>query len=311
MGNKISIIVPCYNVAKFLPTCIESVQQQTYVNWELILVDDGSPDRCGEICDERAKKDDRIRVIHKPNGGLSDARNAGLDVVNGKYVTFLDSDDFWHPDYLSVMMRLVEKYNADMVMCSHIKGEDIYFPKISKIYDVNIYDNHSVFTKMVANITMWGKVFKTSFFDDIRMPVGLINEDDWTTWKLYYKASKIAVTTQSLYYYTINPNSIMNSNNKKLDLSYLGAYDERISFFAQRGEEDLECMSHLQLLKSCVLSYQNSMATDEQKKTIVAYFRKSWKVVRFSSYIKFYYKILFGIFSISPAFGSKLANIAR
>ena len=117
----VSIIVPCYKVEQYLPVCIESVLGQTYDNWELILVDDGSPDRSGEICDQYAAKDKRINVIHKPNGGLSSARNAGLDMMNGEYVTFLDSDDFWHKDYLRVMMKHIDDEKADIVQCGFLQ----------------------------------------------------------------------------------------------------------------------------------------------------------------------------------------------
>ena len=104
MNNEplVSIIVPCYKVEQYLPNCIESILYQTYTNWELILVDDGSPDNCGNICDDYAAKDNRIKVVHKKNGGLSSARNAGMKVMNGEYVTFLDSDDFLHKDALHI-----------------------------------------------------------------------------------------------------------------------------------------------------------------------------------------------------------------
>lgn len=110
----ISVIVPIYNVEQFLPKCIDSILVQTYKNIEILLVDDGSPDRCGEICDEYAQKDKRIRVIHKPNGGLSDARNAALDLMQGEWVTCVDSDDFITPDYLETLYGLCNKYNCKM-----------------------------------------------------------------------------------------------------------------------------------------------------------------------------------------------------
>lgn len=310
MGNKISIIVPCYNVAKFLPTCIESVQQQTYVNWELILVDDGSPDRCGEICDECAKKDDRIRVIHKPNGGVASARNAGVAQAKGDYICFLDGDDYLHTTFLQKMTAIANKHNADLVQCGCVKGADFIFPEIPQ-GSLSNYNNHTVFTSEVANIVLWGKLYKRDVVKSITMPEGVYFEDDYTTWKYFYQAPKIVVTSEHLYYYYQNPESVMAQHRNKLNLDFTKAYEERIAFFVEKHEPDLEHMTHLQFLKGLVLSYSNSMATDDQKKTIVTYFRQSWKVVRFSSYIKFYYKILFGIFSISPAFGSKLANIAR
>ena len=110
----ISVIVPVYNVEQYLKTCVDSVLNQSYKNWELILVDDGSPDNCPQICDIYVAKDDRVKVIHKENGGASSARNAALDIATGEYITFLDSDDFWHNDYLSTMIELCMQYNADI-----------------------------------------------------------------------------------------------------------------------------------------------------------------------------------------------------
>ena len=127
---KVSIIVPCYKVEKFLRTCIESVLQQSYNKWELILVNDGSPDHSGKICDEYERIDNRIKVVHKKNGGLSSARNAGLDIMTGEYVTFLDGDDFWHKNYLQYLMTLLKKDCADIVQCSFVRGIDSVFPKI-------------------------------------------------------------------------------------------------------------------------------------------------------------------------------------
>lgn len=297
---KVSVIVPCYKVEKYLPTCIESVINQSYTQWELILIDDGSPDKSGKICDEYAKKDSRIRVIHKPNGGLSSARNAGLDIITGEFISFLDSDDFWHPDYLKILMKFIVKENAEIVQCSFVRGIETSFPKLTKPTKVTYYDNHSIFTKQAAKIIMWGKIYKASFFDDIRMPIGLINEDDWTTWKLYYKAKKIVVTNQALYYYTQNPNSIMGDKKRKIDLSYFGAYKERIDFFKEKKEKDLEDISRIQFCKSLFLLYLKPLLTLDEQLIILKTFRENWNAVKYSSFIGNKYKILFRTFSSFP-----------
>ena len=303
---KVSIIVPCYKVENFLCTCIESILQQSYIKWELILVNDGSPDRSGEICDEYARIDDRIKVIHKENGCLSSARNAGLDIMTGEYVTFLDSDDFWHKDYLEVLMFFVKKNYADIVQCGFVRGTESVFPKIDIQLKNESFDNHSVFIKQVANIVMWGKVFKAAFFDDIRMPIGLINEDDWVTWKLYYKASKIMINNQPLYYYTQNPNSIMGVKNKKPDISYFGAYEERINFFIEKGEKELEDASRIQFCKSLLLLYSNVMLTVDEKTRVKALFDENWNKILSSHIISKKLKIIFFSFYNFPLVTSKI-----
>lgn len=310
---KISIIVPVYKVEKYIRKCIESVLSQTYTDWEMILVDDGSPDKSGEICDEYARQENRIKVIHKENGGLSSARNAGLDLPpQGEYVTFLDSDDFWHPEYLSVMVKMCLEYDAEIAMCSVMRGKDTNYPQSFKLqHDTKSYEMHNAFVSGVVDIIMCAKLFKKSLFDGIRMPVGFINEDDWTTWKLFFKSNKIAITTDALYYYTVNDTSIMANAKKKPDLRYFGAYEERIAFFRDKGMEDLEHCSRLQFCKSLLLTYSNPLLDEKQKKLIRKHFTNNWSVIKHSPYVGLKYKLLFSIFKCAPLSVSSLIKSAR
>lgn len=307
----VTIIVPCYKVEKYLRNCIESILHQSYNNWELILVDDGSPDRSGEICDEYAKIDDRVRVIHKKNGGLSSARNAGLDIMRGEYVSFLDSDDFWHSDYLKILMSYIITENAEIAQCGFVRGEETTFPPFNQKESNQMYDNHSIFISGVAKIIMCGKIYKADLFKKVRMPVGLINEDDWTTWKLYYQAKKIVVINRPLYYYTYNSTSIMGMSKKKPDLRYFGAYEERINYFHKNGEKDLEDVSRMQFCKSLVLLYANDMLINRQRKEIRERFRESWEEIKPSLVVSFKLKLMFGAFNLSPIIVAKLASLVR
>ena len=309
---QISVIVPVYKVERYIRNCIESVINQTYSNWEMILVDDGTPDKCGVISDEYAYKEQRIKVIHKENGGLSSARNAALDLPpQGDFVTFLDSDDFWHPDYLSTMVDLQQKYAADIVQCNFVRGIATTFPLLNEEVKIDVLNNHDVFLNEKGNIIMCGKLFKKSLFDEIRMPVGLYNEDDWTSWKLYYRAKRIVVTNQTLYYYTINPSSIMGQLSKKPDLRYVNAYNERIGFFEGTGEKDLEHCSRLQLCKSLLLTYRHSKLSKEEREEVKSKFDESWQELRHSPYIRPLYKVLFAAFHIMPMLTSKLTAKIR
>lgn len=309
----ISVIVPIYKVEKYLRTCIESVLAQTYEKWELILVDDGSPDECPAMCDEYSTKDNRICVIHKKNGGLSSARNAGLDLPpQGEFVTFLDSDDFWHPEYLKTLMELAQTHEADLVQCDFVRGIATAFPELeAKKFSVSTFDNHSIFVSEKAKIIMCGKLFKTCLFDNIRMPVGLYNEDDWTAWKLYYRAKTIVVTNQPLYYYTVNPTSIMARLGKKPDLRFVNAYDERINFFRQTSETDLEHCSHLQLCKALLLAYSNPNMEKQEKVIVQQRFNESWQCIKRSPFIRKKYKLLFTTFSIAPQWVSSFTRKIR
>jgi len=308
----VTVIVPVYKVEKYIHKCVDSVINQSYPYWELILVDDGSPDGCPAICDKYAENDERIIVLHKENGGQSSARNLALDYqLKGDFITFLDSDDFWHEKYLERLVYLQERYNADIVQCGGIKGTEVTFPNINNVVEVNEYDNHEIFLKKKANVLMWGKLFRKSLFEGIRMPVGLYNEDDWTAWKLYYRAKTIVVTTEKLYYYRYNPSSIMARLRKKTDLRYFAAYDERIGFFINTGEKDLEHCSRLQLCKSLVLTYKNQMLTKEERIKIKQKFNENWRVIKKSNFITNKFRVLFLIFYFFPLITSKLSSKLR
>lgn len=219
----ISIIVPVYNVEKYVKKCIESIIEQTYKNLEIILIDDGSTDESGKICDEFNNKDKRIKVIHKQNGGLSDARNVGIDNANGEYVSFIDSDDYVNDDYIELLFDTVKQYDADMSIASHrviyekniidrSTGEN-FCTEPKEILEMLLYDNG-------IDTSAWGKLYKKSLFNEIRFPKGRLFEDSATTYKLIDKSKKIAVCSKPIYNYVIRNNSISNENfsEKKLDL---------------------------------------------------------------------------------------------
>ena len=174
-----------------------------------------------------------------------------------------------------------------------------------------MYTNHTVFTSFAANIIMCGKMYARHLFDDIRMPIGLINEDDWTTWKLYYKSANVAVTSLALYYYTVNPASIMGQSKKKPNFSYLDAYKERIDFFVGTEEEDLEHCSRTQLCKSMVLAYGNNSLTRDEKDMILNTFRNNWSVIKASGHVPVSLHIIFTMFNAFPTLTNKLVRANR
>lgn len=220
----ISVIVPVYNVEKYLDKCVDSIVNQTYKNLEIILVDDGSPDNCPKMCDDWARKDKRIRVIHKKNGGLSDARNAGIDCANGKYLTFIDSDDYVDKDYIEYLYYLIKKNNSDMSIASHkiLNGKRIS-TKYKKIDEVNI-NSHDALQRLLyddcLDTSAWAKMFDISLFNNIRFPVGRLYEDAATIYKLIDKCDKIELSTKPIYNYIIRNDSISQNSFsiKKLDL---------------------------------------------------------------------------------------------
>lgn len=220
----VSVIVPCYSVEQYLPKCIDSILNQTYKNLEVWLVDDGSPDRCGEICDEFAKKDTRVKVIHKINGGLAEARNVALDVMTGEYVVCVDSDDYISPTHIEGLYHLIETYSAEIsvnTFCAFDEGKTPN-PDTRSTKDWVLDGLHAtemMFYQEHFDTTAWGKMYKASLFDSIRYPKGLLFEDLPTTYKLLLKAKKVVFNNEQSYFYLIRSNSIEGAafSPKKLD----------------------------------------------------------------------------------------------
>lgn len=307
----ISVIIPIFKTEKYIYTCVNSVLQQHYGNFELILVNDGSPDNCPQICDNYAKNDDRIIVVHKENGGLSSARNSGLEIFTGEFVTFLDSDDFWHPNYLKVMVNMCLINKADISQCSFVRGTASIFPPLKFTNSVKVFNNKEVFTKNSSNIILCAKMFKRQIFDEIRMPIGKINEDDFTTWKCYFASNKIAITDDPYYYYTFNEQSIMSAAKTNPRLDFMEAYDERISFFRDNDEKAMEDFSRIHYCKALLLTSANKMLANEQKKLVRNTFLENYKVIKYSKIARPSFLILFAMFRFFPQTTLLLLNMVR
>lgn len=208
---EISIIVPVYNVEKYLPRCIDSILAQTFTDFELILIDDGSPDNCGKICDEYAGKDDRIIVIHKKNAGVSAARNDGLDVASGKYISFVDSDDIIHPQFYKVMRETIN--DADLAYCKYARFDEEYnFENIEKIKHFE-YENGNKFSQPDLTIYMvWNKLIKKDIISDLRFDTALKNaEDSLFAFNTMMKCSKVVYVNEVLYGYFVRNTGAVGS----------------------------------------------------------------------------------------------------
>lgn len=230
LNELISVIVPVYKVEKYIHKCIDSILAQTYTNLEIILVDDGSPDSCGAICDEYAMRDSRIKVIHKVNGGLSDARNAALSIASGYYVTLLDSDDYWKPTFIEKSYNYLLDNNVDMVVFPLCRVTEE--GTIVKEYDsgkVVEYTSEESLKMMFSCHFPWcaqGKLYKRNLFDGIIYPVGKLMEDKATTYKIYEKCDKILFVECADYMYLIREGSIMHRKFDKRQLQTLDIQEE-------------------------------------------------------------------------------------
>ncbi len=249
----ISIIIPVYKVEPYLRDCIDSCIQQTYKNIEIILVDDGSPDRCPAICDEYAKKDSRIRVLHKTNGGLSDARNEGMKIAKGEWWTFVDSDDVLHPQMIEILYDGILKFPDLLISACSYRRIDENFNSYNTIettffdYEINIFSDF-IKRRLTLWVAAWNKLYHHSLFENIIFPVGRLYEDIFTTYKIMYKAQRIVYTKSNLYFYRNRTASITGRQTYRNITEKTDALVEELEFFKEKKDKDLIRTGILQIL---------------------------------------------------------------
>lgn len=243
MNKLISIIVPVYNVENYLRRCLDSLINQTYKNLQIILVDDGSKDNCPSICDEYAKIDTRITVIHKKNAGVSAARNSGFDIAEGDYIGFVDSDDYIHPEMYEFLIKAIEEYDADLSLVwyeSVYEGEsnknllNTYQDyKVGKVYDNNEDIVMALYNKKFRiNVGPWNKLYKKRIFDNLKYPTDKIRgEDEAVIHIILSLCNKAVVLENKMYYYFKRKGSVMNSNNPQIYIDQINALKDRVIFF--------------------------------------------------------------------------------
>ena len=241
---RISVIVPVYKVEEYLHRCVRSIQAQTHRDLEIILVDDGSPDGCGAVCDEFAALDDRIKVIHKENGGLSDARNAGLDIATGEFIGFVDSDDHIAPTMYERLLQVLECGEADMSLCGYDLVDDGGAPAglqrcplktgvLSREAALEAVD--TLQPDYFFYVTAWNRLYRRRLFDGLRFPKGKLHEDEFTAHLLFDRCRRVAVTEEALYHYVQRGGSIMRSRPTARSLDGVYALYDRYAFYRQRN----------------------------------------------------------------------------
>lgn len=289
---KLSIIVPIYNVESYLRRCIDSILAQTFTDFELILVDDGSPDACGKICDEYALQDKRIKVIHKKNGGLPEARNAGLEVATGDYIGFVDSDDRIAAEMYENLIATADETGADiaaggLTLLNH-QGEIIgKCPNsgTAKVYTRNAFLKN-FYPKVWLEIwpTVTDKIFRRHLFSDIRFPIGKIHEDNYIQLSLYDKCNLIATDHQYGYYYYANrPDSITQTDYSAKNFSYIDWTLHHYDFFVKNKDKRQQDYA---LVEYLVAYLRNFFMVDLKRQDLM---------VDFSPYIKQFYRLFFKI----------------
>jgi len=272
LNEKISVIVPIYNVEKYLPKCIESIIKQTYTNLEIILVDDGSPDNCGKICDEYAERDKRIRVIHKENGGVSSARNCGIDNANGRYVTFIDADDIVEKDYIEYLYKGFEK-DIDLVYTSFnlvdyksnkiIENSEIYYENECTI---NINEEYNI-EGVNKHYSALGALYKKEKLDGLYFDTDLFVGEDVLFYLRYIKkCKKIKYLPEKKYNYIIYPSSACHGGFSEKKYTEIAAWKTIVELFKDMPYTQKSCRSGL--AHACYIMYvlmYNSKINDKEK----------------------------------------------
>ena len=287
-----SIIVPVYKTEEYLEQCVRSILNQTMRDFELILVDDGSPDRCPEMCDAYANEDSRIRVIHKENGGLSDARNAGLQIAKGKYIAFVDSDDLLAPNALEILFDAAKKSKAAIVITERIVSFTVD-PAIQKAIftDCRIYNNESALEHVMCDTTRWeawGSLYKQEIFENEVFPAGRLYEDLALIPRLVLKAKEICFIDSIIYYYRLRNGSIMHDTSIKQDLAI--NCEENIQYVKKVVSNEtirdnvitaflMELASRMELANSNIK--ENAAFILKGKRIIRSYFRHLYKADKY------------------------------
>ena len=267
MSDLISVIIPIYKVEPYLRRCVDSVLAQTYQNLEIFLVDDGSPDNCGKICDEYAAKDGRIRVIHKENGGLSDARNVALDVCSGEYISFIDSDDYVSEDHIESLLRALKTQHTELAVCGINKFDEA--GAVSVDYSPSGTEKCVSGDEMME--TVWrpsacNKLYRKSLFETLRYPFGKLYEDLFVYHDILARIDGLAFTGKNTYFYFVRQGSIINKAYDIRNTDLIEGLDLRVNKLRKMGYGDLADRQLPILFKQTAEALLRLKAKDETEK---------------------------------------------
>ena len=285
----ISVVVPVYNVEKYLPNCVDSLLNQTWKNLEIILVDDGSPDNSWSIMQDYARRDSRVKLLRQKNGGLSAARNAGVDAAKGEYIGFLDSDDYLAPETYELLYRAMVKYDAQIALCSfeYVDEQGNVLPCHSPITKEEVLTRDEVLDRLSGDknwyyVTAPNRLYRRELFDTVRFPLGKIHEDEYTAHLFYWQCERVAVVPRNLYYYVQHGNGIMGSTSVRKTMDYIDAVLGRMEFAEEHGLTGLAFHSCNGLLGRLVgLKYghaaeepEKDLAYEKMRKTVTPKVRR-------------------------------------
>lgn len=304
MKKKVSVIIPVYNVEEYLRKCLDSILDQTYKYLEVILVDDGSPDQCPYICDQYATKDERIKVIHKKNGGAASARNIGLEIASGEYICFVDSDDYVDKYYIQSLIEQLENTKSDISVCSYVNVlSDKKVPEIlEKTGDYLARDYLLQFLTDWRCGLIWNKLFSKAIVGNIRFEEGHVIDDEFFTYLVVLNARKVHVKNEQLYYYRERENSAMNSHERKREIQRL---QDRMEYIPKRFYAVTE--KYPELYSEYLANLADNLIILEKKTDGIVELKYQIKKIR----KEFTKKIIFGPISIRQKYSYFRSGIMK
>ena len=317
METLVSVIVPVYKVEKYLNRCVESIVSQKYSNLEIILVDDGSPDGCPRMCDEWAKKDGRIIVIHKENGGLSDARNAGIKKAKGEYLCFVDSDDYIMPTMISDLLIAVKENGVKLAIanfsCINEDGKRRFEKNQSPIID-GVYEAKELLPLFYQGlgwfyIVAWNKLYHRSLFENLLFPVGKIHEDEYVAAQIIWNAGTIACIKNEEYCYIYQRSGSITSEKQGIKFeNWLEALYLRFEFYKEKQEEELMRETRAVYFRELEKLFCDEKLLKEMSKETIYRLKNYYKQMSGKTRNE---KIYWGLFQISPRIERKIVKFLR
>lgn len=314
----ISVIVPVYKVEDCLDKCVRSIVQQTYSSLEIILVDDGSPDRCGAMCEAWAEKDSRIRVVHKENGGLSDARNAGLQVATGSLISFIDSDDWIEPDFLEALLSAMEHQDAQIAECAvDLVDEAGNVLRLREAAKVPVVEKIEGLRRMIQEEgvfqTVWNKLYRRQVLEGILFEKGKCHEDDFWTYQVFDRMDRLAIVQRPMYHYLQRSGSIMGVGYSLKRLDGLEARYRRMEYLSKYDE--LQTLMQRDLMLNYLWNLQCALRglKDPERKTAVQRIlemkKKTPKVPMGKLNLNAKYIMWYGLFVMMPRMTARVRNL--
>lgn len=321
--NLISVIVPIYNVEEYLEECVCSIIKQTYQRIEILLIDDGSTDKSGNLCEKFSKKDNRIKAVHKKNGGLADARNVGVRIARGEYVVFVDSDDVIHPQMIQFLYEGMMNHQADISICSHEKifnNDKVEFKENKEMIQGEILSGADCIRNMYSPLSVdmvvaWNKLYKKEYLRKNPYPSGKIHEDEFTTYKILMPLNRCLYIPYPLYYYRQRKYSIMQQRFSLKELDLIEACEERKIFLEKSGIKDLYLTAlcrYQTVLAEMIIDVAAYFPNEKNLiKELECRFGTSWKKETRKADISFQYKMKYLLFMMNKNLYAYLKKLLK